>query len=69
MILCILIAIPLYFLVEKLLNGHSKIKVITLYVLVDKDDRIVYSGDYRDCNNANNNLDNEFKLIKLEGVL
>jgi len=39
---------------------------IELYILVDSDSRICYTGSYSDCKNQ---LTKELKLIKLEGVL
>jgi hypothetical protein len=42
------------------------INLISLYVLVDNDGRISYTGSYEDCKKQ---LTNDYKLIKLEGTL
>lgn len=58
----ICIIIILFLLVESL---SSKDNVIELYVLVDNESRIVYTGSYQDCKN---HKIKELKLIKLTGV-
>ncbi len=44
----------------------DKKNIIELYVLIDKDKRITYTGSYQSCKS---NLNKELKLIKLEGIL
>lgn len=44
----------------------EKMKTIELYVLVDNDTRITYTGTYKDCKRK---LSKDVKLIKLEGIL
>lgn len=39
---------------------------IELYVLVDNEGRILYTGSYKDCEY---NLNTHLKIIKLEGIL
>lgn len=47
-------------------STYSNKSTISLYVLVDKDGRISYTGTYEDCKTQ---LNRELKLLKLEGIL
>jgi hypothetical protein len=43
-----------------------KIKTFEIYILIDKDERVVYSGSKEDCKKQ---LTKDYKIIKLEGTL
>jgi hypothetical protein len=47
-------------------STYSNKSTISLYVLVDNNNRICYTGSYQDCKNQ---LTTELRLIKLEGIL
>lgn len=42
--------------------------IISLYVLIDKDGRVIYSGSYDDCYKINfNGMIKDLKIIQLKG--
>lgn len=41
-------------------------KLITLHILIDKDDRILYTGNYDDCFNKRSG---DLKIVKLTGEI
>lgn len=63
-IFCFIIGVVVLILLEKTTDYSDKI--ISLYILVDNDHRIIYTGSKEDCQKQ---LTKDLKLIKLEGMI